>query len=299
MFAAAAALATLAAEPAFAQAAAAAAAAIPDAITDENLLSDFNVRFLRAGPSRKRCAAAPSACRPNLARRALRARQVNFLGVKVDHRVIVEWVVIGQTIGFVGSLIGGWYAADRKKEVERLNTRLVAVNKQLREQARVTQAGVYSPDGVTAASSNGNGATGAKKAPNKNNALVADDSSPAAQEIIATLRSGKSALKARDGAGARKLFERALTLCRDPACGLETPWKAERKALRGLGAAAQLLKQYDLALGHMMQVLAISEKHGDTTGQADAIGVIADIHTEAGDLEKAGEWYDRYISAMQ
>ena len=220
------------------------------------------------------------------------------MGVKVDHRVIVEWVVIGQTIGFVGSLIGGWYAADRKKEVERLNTRLVAVNKQLREQARVTQAGVYSPDGVSSASSNGNG-TGTKKAPNKNNALLADDSSPAAQEIIVTLRSGKAALKSRDGAGAQKLFERALTLCRDPACGLETPWKAERKALRGLGAAAQLLKQYELALGHMMQVLAISEKHGDTTGQADAIGVIADIHTEAGDLEKAGEWYDRYISAMQ
>ena len=222
---------------------------------------------------------------------------MNFLGLKVDHRVIVEWVVIGQTIGFVGSLIGGWYAADRKKEVESLNVRLVAVNKQLREQARVAQAGAYSPDAAAVAASNGNG--GSKKAPNPGNALVADDSSPAAQEIIVTLRTGKSALKTRDGAAARPHFERALALCRDPACGLETPWKAERKALRGLGASAQLLKQYDAALGYMMEVLAISEKHGDSTGQADAIGVIADIHTEAGDLEKAGEWYDRYISAMQ
>jgi tetratricopeptide (TPR) repeat protein len=218
------------------------------------------------------------------------------MGLKVDHRVIVEWVVVGQTIGFIGSLIGGWYAADRKKEVESLNVRLVAVNKQLREQARAAQAGAYSPDAVAAA--NGNG--GSKKAPNPGNSLaVADDSSPAAQEIIATLRTGKSALKSRDGAGARPHFERALALVRDPTCGLETPWKAERKALRGLGAAAQLQKQYDAALTHMMQVLDISEKHGDTSGQADAIGVIADIHTEAGDLEKAGQWYDRYISAMQ
>lgn len=223
---------------------------------------------------------------------------MSFLGLKVDHRVIVEWVVAGQSIGFVGSLIGGWYAADRKKEVERLNLRLVSVNKQLREQARVAQAGAYSPDVAAAAAANGAGKK--SKAASPGSALsAADDTSPAALEIIATLRTGKSALKLRDGAGARTHFERALTLCLDPACGLETPWKAERKALRGLGAAAQLLKQYDAALTYMMQVLDISQTHGDSTGQADAIGVIADIHTEAGDLEKAGEWYDRYIAAMQ
>ena len=56
--------------------------------------------------------------------------QVSFLGQKIDHKVIVEWVVLGQTFGFIGSLVGGWVAADRKEEVERLNARLLAVNKQ-------------------------------------------------------------------------------------------------------------------------------------------------------------------------
>ena len=202
--------------------------------------------------------------------------------MKVDHRVIVEWVVAGQTIGFVGALVGGWYAADRKKEVEKLNARLVAVNKQLREQARTTKAGTYAPEGLTS-SSNGNGAgTGAGAAAAAAKAAHAnDDSSPAAQEVISTLRTGKGMLKMRDGKAARGHFERALVLCRDPASGLETPWKAERKALRGLGAAAQLLGEQDAALALMKQVLDLSEKMGDTSGVADALGVIADIYTES------------------
>jgi hypothetical protein len=226
---------------------------------------------------------------------------VQFLGLKVDHRVIVEWVVAGQTVGFMGSLIAGWYAADRKKEVESLNTRLVAVNKQLREQARSTQAGAYAPAGgagasaapAAASSANGAAANGNGKAP------AADDSSPEAQEIIATLRSGKSLLKMRDGKAARGHFQRALALARDVGTGLETPWKAERKALRGLGAAAQLLGESDAALGFMTQVLDISEREGDSSGVADAMGVIADIYTEKGELDKAGLWYDKYINAMQ
>ena len=108
-----------------------------------------------------------------------------------------------------------------------------------------------------------------------------DDSSPAAQEVISTLRTGKGMLKMRDGKAARGHFERALVLCRDPASGLETPWKAERKALRGLGAAAQLLGEQDAALALMKQVLDLSEKMGDTSGVADALGVIADIYTES------------------
>jgi tetratricopeptide (TPR) repeat protein len=214
---------------------------------------------------------------------------VRFLGLKVDHRVIVEWVVAGQTVGFIGSLVAGWYAADRKKEVESLNTRLVAVNKQLREQARVAQAGIYAPSGGAAAAA----------AATSSGAAIADDSSPTAQEIITTLRTGKSLLKMRDGKAARGHFERALALTRDPACGLETPWKAERKALRGLGAATQLLGENEAALGYMKQVLDMSEREGDNTGVADAMGVIADMYTELGQLDKAAHWYDKYIGAMQ
>jgi hypothetical protein len=251
------------------------------------------------------------------------AAQVKFLGLKVDHRVIVEWVVAGQTVGFVGSLVAGLNARDRKKEVESLNVRLVAVNKQLREQARVAQAGAYAPSPPSGAAASNGASASAGAAPSG----AADDSSPAAQEVIATLRTGKSMLKMRDGKAARGHFERALFLTRAPSSGLETPWKAERKALRGLGAACSLLKEHDAALGFMREVLAMSERMGDNTGVADAMGVIADIYTGAcadseksvfralrcvltrlflrwpvadkGDLDKAGHWYDKYINAMQ
>jgi hypothetical protein len=218
--------------------------------------------------------------------------QVQFLGVKVDHRVIVEWVVAGQTVGFVGSLVAGWYARDRKKEVESLNVRLVAVNKQLREQARVAQAGAYAPSPPAGAASSNGASASASSASSSASASAsavgaADDSSPAAQEVISTLRTGKALLKMRDGKAARGHFERALFLTRAPSSGLETPWKAERKALRGLGAACSLLKEHDAALGFMREVLDMSERMGDNTGVADAMGVIADIYTGARALKRA------------
>ena len=114
------------------------------------------------------------------------------------------------------------------------------------------------------------------------------------------LKSGKSLLREKQGApAAQERFERALVISRTQAASLDSPWKAERKALRGLGAALHAQSQHAKALEYMMLVLQISEKHQDTTGVADAVGVIADIYTDKGDLDKAGEWYDRYIKEME
>ncbi len=221
---------------------------------------------------------------------------MRFLGLKVDHRVIVEWVVAGQTIGFVGSAVAGYSARKRKEEVEVLNSRLVAVNKQLREMARASQAGMYSAE-ASKLPQHAPVAASAAAAPAA--APAAEPQSDAAADILSTLRAGKSLLKMRDGKGAKAHFERALELTRERATVLEAPWKAQRKALRGLGAAAQLLGDNDGALTYMKEVLAMSETMGDNTGVADAMGVIADIYTDKGDLDNAGKWYDRYISAMQ
>ena len=70
------------------------------------------------------------------------------------------------------------------------------------------------------------------------------------------LRTGKSLLKERNGQAARDHFERALTMSRAHAASLESPWKAERKALRGLGAAYSQLGQHDAALDYMKQARA-------------------------------------------
>ena len=206
--------------------------------------------------------------------------QVRFLGLEVDHRVIVEWVVAGQTIGFIGSAVAGLSAAERKREVERLNTRLLTVNKQLREKARSSQAALQhasEPEAVAGADGVDNVAT---------------------EKVLTTLRAAKSMLKLRDGSGAKKQFEEALGLVQKYEASLEAPWKARRKALRGLGASCQMLGEHDAALRHMQLVLTISEEHGDVSGAADAIGVIADVYTDKGDLDNAGKWYDRYIEAM-
>lgn len=100
------------------------------------------------------------------------------------------------------------------------------------------------------------------------------------------LRSGKGHLKMRDSVTAKTEFENALRLARSGDNVLESPWKAERKALRGLGAANQQLKDYPKALDAMMEVLKISEKMDDQSGVADAIGVIADIYTDKGDVRE-------------
>jgi tetratricopeptide (TPR) repeat protein len=232
--------------------------------------------------------------------------------MKVDHKVIVEWVVLGQTVGFIGSVIGarcalrprgraqrpethsragGLNARARKQEVESLNKRLMAVNKQLREQAREQSRQ------ASASTANGGSAGG----------------SEFATEVISLLRAGKALLKQRDGAAARDKFSLALSLARGGASAADSPlnsmegplsgelaepWKAQRKALRGLGAACTLMGDNDAALAHMQDVLALSEVMGDAPAIADALGVIADLYTDKGDLDKAGEMYDRYLAQL-
>lgn len=258
------------------------AATPPPAPEDETLLSDFDVRTVAQrvrGPRAPPLAFARVSTLLTLSPVCL-SSQVRFLGQKVDHRVIVEWVVAGQTIGFIGSAVAGLSAAERKREVELLNTRLLTVNKQLREKARSSQAALQhasAPEEVAGADGVDNAAT---------------------EKVLTTLRAAKSALKLRDGSGAKQQFEEALGLVNKHEASLEAAWKARRKALRGLGAACQVLGEHDAALRHLQQVLTLSEEHGDVSGAADAIGVIADVYTDKGDLDNAGKWYDRYIEAM-
>lgn len=53
---------------------------------------------------------------------------VSFLGLEVDHKVIIYLIVLGQFVGFVGATVSGLEAKARKVEVEALNERLVGVS---------------------------------------------------------------------------------------------------------------------------------------------------------------------------
>jgi hypothetical protein len=46
-------------------------------------------------------------------------------------------------------------------------------------------------------------------------------------------------------------------------------------------------------------VLNISKMTAEDAGVTEAYGTIADCYTELGELEKSGEYYDKYIARLQ
>lgn len=194
-------------------------------------------------------------------------------------QVLIEALILGQAIGFVGSYVGGLEAKKRKEEAERLNESLLQVTKELRKQARAH-----------------------KKALVRN---VAHGPTHDSQEhpkrvlVLERLKKGKASLQNRKGEDAKHYFEDALVKIDEASEEMEVPWKARRKAIRGLGAAHELLGEHDVALQYMQEVLSLSQSHNDRKGLGDAYGVIADIYTEMGDYASAAQWYDKYIAEME
>lgn len=60
----------------------------------------------------------------------------------------------------------------------------------------------------------------------------------------------------------------------------------------------QMLGQPKDALQVMLEVQTICARIGDKSGIGDAYGVIADLYAEMGFLDKAGEYYDRYLVVL-
>ena len=126
--------------------------------------------------------------------------------------------------------------------------------------------------------------------------------------MVDRLREGKRLLRESRESGTDDAAERALGVFlavlddvrNDKATqeSLDSAWKAERKAYRGLGGASEGLGMHREALEHMQRVVAVSKEHGDDTGLGDAYGVIADISTEMGDFAQAAEYYDLYIADL-
>ncbi|KAK3283173.1 hypothetical protein CYMTET_9121 [Cymbomonas tetramitiformis] len=209
--------------------------------------------------------------------------EVTFLGTTADHKVLIETIVLGQLIGFIGALGGGWKARSRKEEVEALNSRLVQVNKQLRAQTLTLQHNFAEASPV--------------RLPVKEAAKSAAQEDQT-ESILQLLRAGKEKLREQQPKEALLIFTESLESINLHKKALDSPWKAERKALRGLGAAHEQLGDYALALDYMQKVLQMCEEHGELVGKSDALGFIADLYTDMGELEKAASYYDKYIDAM-
>jgi tetratricopeptide (TPR) repeat protein len=51
--------------------------------------------------------------------------------------------------------------------------------------------------------------------------------------------------------------------------------------------------------GAAAQVVEICQEHEDEPSVVgDALGIIADIYTDMGDMEQAAEYYDKYLQSM-
>ncbi|QDZ17711.1 tetratricopeptide repeat domain-containing protein [Chloropicon primus] len=236
-------------------------------------------RLLLEGVSAALLVGTLVACEPALARTSLEDVfpnfSVNWLGLTLSHQRLVEALVFGQGVGFIGSVVTGIGLRKRKAEVQRLNDKLLEVSKELRKQTRAQRKKLRAP-----AAHNDDGSS-SKKA-----------------EVLGLLKSGKLALKENQGQAALECFSSAMSHMDDISQELESPWRARRKVLRGLGAANAALGRHDEALDFMKQVVDISENNSDFRGLGDAYGVIADLYTEMGDYEEAAKYYDLYISSM-
>ncbi|MEW5305546.1 MAG: hypothetical protein WDW36_008079 [Sanguina aurantia] len=236
----------------------------------------------------------------------------------------VDIVGITEFILLVGAFVGGAVARQRKQEMAKLNDQLRTINISLRQQAdRLTYAPAVgqlpSPADLTRApmpavltriptqpilsqaqqptvTFTASGTTGPPKGSVDMYSLVSMEEDEMSADQVScreALRAGKKFLKEQNGAAAMVRFEKALMLSK----ALEERVQ-ERRAMRGLAAAARLTKQYAMAIKHLERVLTISQEMQEYTGDADAYGTIADCYTDLGEFEKAAQFYDKYIDRM-
>ena len=246
----------------------------------------------------------------------------------------VDVVGITQTVALVGAIGAGLTSNARKAEIAELNEKLRLVNSTLRAQIRqpvAAPSGVYQDGGVAvnraaagvdrvSAGAAGADATATETANapfdgpmdsmdlEEETAAAARDAAEAAGaapppeasatdvELRRALRDGRALLKEEtEPAFERSLqqFEKALTLARMVGDTTQT-----RRATRGLAASKRGLGDRKGAIAHLKEVLEMRKTVGDAAGDTDALGAIADIYTELGDLENAGKFYDLYLDAL-
>ncbi|EFH61272.1 hypothetical protein ARALYDRAFT_478824 [Arabidopsis lyrata subsp. lyrata] len=181
-------------------------------------------------------------------------------------------------VALIGATVGGLVARQRKGELQRLNEQLRQINAALRRQAKIESYAPslsYAPVGARIPESE----------------IIVE---PKKQELISKLKTGKTFLRNQEPEKAYAEFKTALEL----AQSLRDPIE-EKKAARGLGASLQRQGKYREAIQYHSMVLAISKRESEDSGITEAYGAIADCYTELGDLEKAGKFYDTYISRLE
>jgi len=250
----------------------------------------------------------------------------------------VDIVGITESLGLIGALVGGVSAKNRKEELETVNARLLKVvsrlrkvNNKLKKQGIiVNRDGTLTlPEGMRAGGAGGTAEAGEAAAAASAAAAAAaagvaasngqdgsrmvsldmsidEEDTPVAAQIVETLKLGKAALRGQDAKDALNHFQRALVLIRGaPQDALRDRIRAERKAMRGLGASHQSLGELPEAIDAMIKGLELFSREpeylrqdGDYERETDVLGVIADLYADAGDMANAGRYYDMYLERL-
>ena len=199
----------------------------------------------------------------------------------------IDVVGITEFVALAGAVASGISANQKKEEITQLNEKLRGINTTLRQQARGGRGTMDEPGG--------GGAEDAAEA--KTAVATSSDEwealSDDMKELRLALREGRKLLRDGKATDALAAFKKSLMLARVVGDLISV-----RRATRGLGAAKRQLGDRKGAIADLLEVLDVSQRLSDYTGDMDALGAIADLYTELGDLENAGRYYDLYLNQI-
>ena len=233
----------------------------------------------------------------------------------------IDIVGITELLALIGATASGIRARQQKIIVDELNEKLRAINQSLTARSKRNPTGMGASLGYAGAQMAGTPVDSPMSASmselasgSKDEAAIKDDGDDASKggkktdfavgpedsvddseydETRVNLKKGRQLLREKSYQEAISSFEKALALSRMNGDQIKM-----RRAVRGLGATKKAMGELSDAIKYMEEVLDISKAIKDYTGDMDAVGSIADMYTELGDLEKAGEYYDMYLSKI-
>ena len=233
----------------------------------------------------------------------------------------IDIVGITELLALIGATASGIRARRQKIIVDELNEKLRAINQSLTARSKRNPTGMGASLGYAGAQMAGTPVDSPMSASmselasgSKDEAAIKDDGDDASKggkktdfavgpedsvddseydETRVNLKKGRQLLREKSYQEAISSFEKALALSRMNGDQIKM-----RRAVRGLGATKKAMGELSDAIKYMEEVLDISKAIKDYTGDMDAVGSIADMYTELGDLEKAGEYYDMYLSKI-
>jgi tetratricopeptide (TPR) repeat protein len=195
----------------------------------------------------------------------------------------IDVVGITEAMALVGAVASGISANQKKEEIVQLNEKLRKINQGLMATSR--------PKGEVVVT---NGVVAVVDEPAVGASVDDWDSlSDDMKELKLNLRQGRKDLRNEDAQSAMNSFKKAIMLSR-----VVGDLVSLRRATRGLGAAKRMMGDRQGAIAALKDVLTISTELMDSTGDMDALGAIADLYAELGDLENAGRYYDLYLNQM-